>query len=165
MPSVAAPDMGLTPAIGETNGQGYRRRTCNFACSQPPLTASRWSNRRCYLRVTSGLPPASGMAAAPSPAGRRILALIAELQTLDAVWESNPDAASVRSLEVSDAIEVTAKSVTSRPIASLSDIVDRAILAAWAGLTHEGDDIGGLKNAYVADVLALAGIRPEQCTA
>src|SRR5215472_1754806 len=102
--------------------------------------------------------PASGMAAAPSPAGRRILALIAELQALDAVWENDEDASSIRSIELSGEIEVIGKSVTSRPIASVSDIIDRAILAAWAGLPPEGDDVCGLKNAYVADVLALAGI-------
>jgi len=85
------------------------------------------------------------------------------------VWESNEDAASVRSIELGDAIEAIAKYVTSRPIASLSDIVDRAILAAWACQPHDGklipDDIFGLKNAYVVQVLALAGIRPEQCNA
>jgi hypothetical protein len=96
---------------------------------------------------------------------RRAHALIAELQAIEAVWDSDEDAASARTIELSDAIRVIAESVTSRPIASLSDIVDRAILAAWGGLPHEGDDICGLKTAYVIDVLVLAGIRREQCTA
>lgn len=108
---------------------------------------------------------AKNVSAAPSPEGRRILALVAELQAFEAVWESNEDAASMRSIELNDAIQAIAESVTLQPIASLSDIVDRSILAAWAGLPTEGDDISGLKNAYVADVLALAGIQPERCTA
>jgi hypothetical protein len=108
------------------------------------------------------------MAALPTTSptiNRRARALIAELRALEAVWDSDEDAAGVHSIELSDAIQVIAESVTSRPIASLSDIVDRAILAAWGGLPHEGDDICGLKTAYVVDVLALAGIRPEQCNA
>jgi hypothetical protein len=106
------------------------------------------------------------MAAVPSPAGRRVLTLIAELQALEAVWERDEDAASMHSLALNDAIAAIGKSVTARPISTLSDIVDRAILAAWACQPHEGklipDDVGGLQAAYIAE-LALAGIRPDQC--
>jgi len=109
------------------------------------------------------------MVAAPSPAGRHILRLIAEQRALQAVWEVDEDAASARSDELFDAIEALGKLVTSQPIASLSDIVDRAILAAWACQPHNGklvtDDIEGLRGAYIVDVLALAGIRPDQCNA
>src|SRR5262245_55782904 len=38
---------------------------------------------------------ASGMAVAPSPVGRRILALIGQQQALEAVWKSNQEAAGV----------------------------------------------------------------------
>src|SRR5262249_22851898 len=128
-------------------------------------TTSSTINRRALLGggslavVTCALPaasPASGMAAAASPAGRRILALVSELQALEAVWERNEDAASVRSLELNEAIRVIGKSVIARPIASFSDIVDRAILAAWACQPHDGelvpDDVGGLQGAYIVDV-------------
>jgi len=108
------------------------------------------------------------MVAAPSPAGRRVLALIAELKALEATsWDTDQEAASVRNSELCDAIEAIGKSITSRPIASLSDIIDRAILAAYACEPHGGrlipDDVGGLQAAYIADTLALAGIRQDQC--
>ena len=118
--------------------------------------------------VTCALPaasPASGMAAAPSPMGRRVLALIVEQQALEAVWESDEDAASVRNYELFDAIEAIGRSITARPIASVSDIIDRAILAAWVCRPHGGrlvpDDVGGLQGAYIVDVLALAGVGPR----
>jgi hypothetical protein len=44
------------------------------------------------------MPPA----AAPSFAGHRILALIAEQRALEVAWEGDEDAASVRSLELSE---------------------------------------------------------------
>jgi hypothetical protein len=85
------------------------------------------------------------------------------------VWDENEDAAGERNNELCQAIEAIGKSITARPIASLSDIVDRAILAAWACQPHGGkliaDDVGGLQGGYIMDVLALAGIRPEQCNA
>jgi hypothetical protein len=108
-------------------------------------------------------------AAAPSPAGRRVLELVAEQRALTAAWEIDEDAASARNNELSDAIEAVGKSITGRPIASVSDIIDRAILAAWACQPHRGrlipDDAAALRDAYIVDVLALAGIRPEQCNA
>jgi len=109
------------------------------------------------------------MVAAPSPAGRHILRLIAEQRALQPVWEVDEDAASARSDALFDAIEALGKFVTSQPIASFSDVVDRAILAAWACQPHGGklvtDDIEGLRVAYIVDVVALAGIRPDQCNA
>jgi hypothetical protein len=62
------------------------------------------------------------------------------------------------SVELNAAIDAIAKSIFARPIASVADIIDRAILAAWsrqpdAGrLISEGDDLGGLKNTYIVDV-------------
>jgi hypothetical protein len=43
-----------------------------------------------------------------------------------------------RQLELNEAIAEISRSVAARPIASLSDIVDRAILTAWACRWQEG---------------------------
>jgi hypothetical protein len=108
-------------------------------------------------------------AMAPSSAGRRVLELVAEQRALSAVWDTDEDVASARHVELCDAIETIGKSIITRPIASVSDIIDRAILAAWAcqprGSRLTRDDSEGLKDAYIVDVLGLAGIRPEQCNA
>jgi hypothetical protein len=107
------------------------------------------------------------MAAAPSPAGHRVLELVAQQRALNTAWDTNEEAESARHNELYDAIETIGRSITGRPIASMSDVVDRAILAAWACQPHGGrlipDDPEGLQGAYIVDVLALAGIRPEQC--
>jgi hypothetical protein len=106
---------------------------------------------------------------APTSAGARVLELVAEQRALSAVWDSDEDVASARNVELCDAIETIGKSIITRPIASVSDIIDRAILAAWAcqprGSRLTRDDSEGLKDAYIIDVLGLAGIRPEQCNA
>jgi len=141
-------------------------------------TTSSPINRRALLRggslaavavASPAAAHAAQLAAGPSSAGRRILKLVAEQRALGALWDTDEDAASVRNSELWDAIDAIGKSIRTRPIASLSDIIDRAILAAWACQPHDGrlitDDIEGLRGAYIVDVLALAGIRPDQCNA
>jgi len=141
-------------------------------------TTSSIINRRSLLRggslATAALAsPAAAQAlpavAARSPAGRRVLELVAKQRALGPMWDTDEDAASARSAKLCNAIETIGKSITARQIASVSDIVDRAILAAWACQPHDGrlvsDDIEGLRGAYIVDVLALAGIRPERCNA
>jgi hypothetical protein len=141
-------------------------------------TTSHSINRRALLRggslatvalASPAAAHASPLAAAPSNAGRHILRLVAEQRALSAMWDIDEDTASVRNSELWDAIDALGKSIRARPIASLSDIVDRAILAAWACQPHGGklipDDVEGLRGAYIVDMLALAGIRPEQCNA
>jgi hypothetical protein len=59
--------------------------------------------------------------------------------------------------------------IAARPVSSLADIVDRAILAAWwcdtldGQLIGEDGDPGGFQPALILGVLALAGIHPAQC--
>src|SRR5262245_65856342 len=111
-----------------------------------PTTASP-INRRKLLRggslaavaLATTASPASGMAAAPSSAGRRVLELVAEQKALETAWESDEDAASARNSELFDTIEAIGRSITRRPIASLSDIIDRAILAAWTCQPCDGE--------------------------
>src|SRR5262245_52875164 len=129
-------ERGLTTSLKE-QAIGCDRPTYNLVNHQPPRAVRRRITCSCYMRVTSSLPRIGD--------GRC----------------GKPCAASVRSLELNDAIRVIGKSVIARPIASFSDIVDRAILAAWACQPHDGelvpDDVGGLQGAYIVDVLALAG--------
>jgi hypothetical protein len=135
-------------------------------------------NRRALLRggslaAVAAASPAAAQTVAPavepSPAGRRVLALVAEQRTLNAVWDTDEDTTSARHNELYDAIETIGRSITRRPIATISDVVDRAILAAWSCQPHGGhlipDDPECLHAAYIVDVLALAGIQPEQCNA
>src|SRR5262245_21896185 len=132
-------------------------RAMTKAATAVPTTSSTF-NRRALLTggslsvVTLATPtasPASGMAAAPSSAGRRVLELVAEQKALETAWESDEDAASARNSELFDTIEAIGRSITRRPIASLSDIIDRAILAAWTCQPCDGelvpDDVGGLQ--------------------
>ena len=141
-------------------------------------TTSPSINRRALLRGGSlagvaGLSPTAAHAIppaiAPSPAGCRVLELVAEQIALNAAWDTDEDAASARNNELFDAIEAIGKEITTRPITSMSDITDRAILAAWACQPYGGrlipDEPAGLQSAYIVDVLALAGIQPEQCNA
>jgi hypothetical protein len=108
----------------------------------------------------------------PTEQGRTVLQLIArQRDALDAACKLLDDD------EVHDElwpalwadIEKLGKTIFARPVTSMSDIVDRAILAAWSCDPHKGnliaedDDPRGFKNGLITSILAFAGIKPAQC--
>jgi hypothetical protein len=115
----------------------------------------------------------AGVSLSPTPAGRRVLELIAEYAALGFCDASDDDPRFIawqrRWLGAHRAIDKLGQQIIARPIASFADVIDRAILAAWAcqpidgELIGDGDDPGGFKSAMILDVLAVAGIRPSRC--
>jgi hypothetical protein len=109
----------------------------------------------------------------PTPAGRRILELIAEYIGLGECDAPDADPAFIawqtKAVATYKAIEELGREITAQPIRTFADVIDRAILAAWAcqpadgELIGDGDDPGGFTSAMILDVLAVAGIRPGRC--
>jgi hypothetical protein len=57
--------------------------------------------------------------------------------------------------------------MTARPVPSISDIIDRAILAEWACRPYAGkliaDDVGGLQGSYTSQMMSIEGDAGDVC--
>lgn len=107
--------------------------------------------------------------AAPTANGRLLLKLISEQRAaMDAACEAG-DESGERWAPIYHKVQRLGDAITARPASSMADVVDRAILAAWAcdpyrgALIPEGDDPGGFKAKHILAVLAMAGIDPAEC--
>jgi hypothetical protein len=113
-------------------------------------------------------------AVAPTADGRRLLQLIAALRDAYAGLWVNGDPTPETQAVVDDAhfaIDDLGREITALPAKTVADIVDRAILAAYASdgeggrFFPESEDLHGFKEAHLRAVLSLAGISPAQCNA
>lgn len=110
--------------------------------------------------------PLDSFVFAPTADGRAIMALIAEQRAIDTHGD---DPEGEKLTELYGQIDDIARRIVARPLRSPSDLVDRAIAAAWGCQPFDGglisDDPAGVQTALVVGVLGLAGIAPALCNA
>jgi hypothetical protein len=113
------------------------------------------SRRRVHTRV------------APSPRGRKVIAWAAAYRS---IWAGIPcaldhsqrkalDRGFKRANAIEAKIERVADEVAMRPVRTIADMVDAAILAVWADESE-----GGQCASMLAGVLELAGLTADACS-
>jgi hypothetical protein len=112
----------------------------------------------------------------PTERGRELLTLIAEQRVYGHDdWGQRPDS-ELKYTRLGDRIAKLGRSILRTRVATLCDVVDRAILSAWLATPDDGLDRGagaerlfgsrdynGFHAAAVLGVLKLAGLKLEQC--
>ncbi len=141
------------------------------------------NNRRAFLKsgvaATAALTLAQSAVAAPtvsrSEHGRAILKMIAAQRAAmakEGAYDAAGDEASKeiwaeRWLEIADQIEARGREINSRPITSLSDIIDRAILAAYdcdaEGTELSSREDGQMIVSLIEGLVALGGLSVAEC--
>jgi hypothetical protein len=110
----------------------------------------------------------------PSAKGLELLALIADQIKAGAVdWDGTPagNRAERRHLRLCSRTIRLGRGILRRPVACMSDLVDRAILSCWwcqpwgGALFGAEDDPQGFHAAAVVSVLRAAGLTVAQCHA
>jgi hypothetical protein len=142
------------------------------------------NSRRAFLKssvaATAALALAQSATAAPleagpSEEGRAILKMIAAQRTAMAkasAYEEADDEASAetwndRWLAIADQIEAPGLEINSRPIKSLPDVIDRAILAAYdcsaAGGELQVREDGQMIVSLIEGLIVLSGLSAVEC--
>jgi hypothetical protein len=146
----------------------------SLSLSAPALNRRRILGGATAAALGVTIPTAAPTASiSPSPAGRRVLELIAEYIGLGSCDRHDDDPVFIaweqKVRDTYGAIEEVGQEIVARPIKTFADVIDRAILAAWGcspddgQLKTDGDDPHGFQSALILGVLGVAGIRPSQC--